>query len=441
LAKKARSIRRANIAGWLFNVSRRISARAAQRRFHFQQLHETVDGPAEHPLHQKELFQLLDAEVSRLPPRLRLPVLLCYLGERSTEDAARELRCPRGTILSRLSTARKHLERRLARRGIAFPASLPVAGILADGRLVSATLTAKSLFLSKSQPLDSASLLAKGVLKTMNYFKTFTVIGAVILALGLIGGIEWVAAESKPGAAGGNALSLLSEPEHEQPPAKKEVEKQAKIAEPTSKNEASKQVIRNLQELAVELRSKLDALEEEEATRIKRHGMEIDPKDEINLQMTQSRYNLERELLLDEIHEKANRVLLVRRQLDVLAEEGKSDRVETKNLKVILKGRMEELELSKNTLMKLQEMYLPEIAKYQARVSSSLPKDIGSLEQGCSELREQLSIVNRQLIAAKLRQIGVQDAIPLDSIDQKLERLYREIQELRKERRELKKGK
>jgi RNA polymerase sigma factor (sigma-70 family) len=89
LAKKARTIRGDNVAGWLFRVARRVTARADQHRLRVQQLPEIAVESAVNPFEQEELSKLLDAEVARLPERLRRPVLLCYLGGRSTEDAAR----------------------------------------------------------------------------------------------------------------------------------------------------------------------------------------------------------------------------------------------------------------------------------------------------------------------------------------------------------------
>src|SRR5262245_37029880 len=127
LARKAENVR-GNLGGWLFRVARRVSARALNRQPTVQAVVETCAAPTADPLERAELSALLDAEIARLPERLRRPVVLCYLGGRTTEDAARELGCPRGTVLSRLDTARKRLAERLTRRGVTLPAALAGVG-------------------------------------------------------------------------------------------------------------------------------------------------------------------------------------------------------------------------------------------------------------------------------------------------------------------------
>src|SRR5204862_3124426 len=65
-----------------------------------------------------EIRQVLDEEVQRLPTRYRVPFVLCHLEGKTNEEAARLLKCPPGTIFSRLATAREKLRTRLTRRGI-----------------------------------------------------------------------------------------------------------------------------------------------------------------------------------------------------------------------------------------------------------------------------------------------------------------------------------
>jgi RNA polymerase sigma factor (sigma-70 family) len=128
LARNAGSIRGTNLSGWLFRVARRTALRAKRRsalrnRREIPLSIEPILEAVPHPLENRELLAILDEEIARLPERFRLPVVLCSLGGMTTEDAGRVLGCPRGTILSRLASARTRLTTRLKRRGIVVPAA------------------------------------------------------------------------------------------------------------------------------------------------------------------------------------------------------------------------------------------------------------------------------------------------------------------------------
>ena len=68
-----------------------------------------------------DLRAAIDEEIARLPGRYRSAVVLCYLEGLTQEQAARRLRCPVGTIQSRLHRARERLRPALSRRGLAPP--------------------------------------------------------------------------------------------------------------------------------------------------------------------------------------------------------------------------------------------------------------------------------------------------------------------------------
>ena len=66
-----------------------------------------------------ELESVLDEELSKLPEKYRLPVILCYLEGRTQEDVAMDLGWTKGTVSGRLARAKTLLHRRLIRRGLA----------------------------------------------------------------------------------------------------------------------------------------------------------------------------------------------------------------------------------------------------------------------------------------------------------------------------------
>jgi RNA polymerase sigma factor (sigma-70 family) len=127
LARKPRAVRSgAALAGWLHRVAVRIAnkirvSRALQSRAELAAAQADSVSPS--TIEQNELAEVVDEEIDRLPERLRRAVVLCYLDGRTTEQAAAILACPRGTVLSRLHTARERLRDRLTRRGLTLPAA------------------------------------------------------------------------------------------------------------------------------------------------------------------------------------------------------------------------------------------------------------------------------------------------------------------------------
>ncbi|HXG13330.1 MAG TPA: sigma-70 family RNA polymerase sigma factor [Gemmataceae bacterium] len=140
LVRKAGSIgKRTALSSWLYKVAYRIALRARAR----QSRHAACEQPLSSlPDAQtgneppdlaawRELRRVLDVEVHRLPEKYRAPLVLCYLEGKTNEQAAEELGCPKGTVLSRLARARERLRGRLARRGLALSA-LPLAALVAE---------------------------------------------------------------------------------------------------------------------------------------------------------------------------------------------------------------------------------------------------------------------------------------------------------------------
>ena len=80
----------------------------------------TLPEPATTEQGWDDLRPLLDEELGRLPARYRSVLVLCDMEGRTRKDAARHLRCPEGTVSTRLARGRALLAQRLTRRGVAL---------------------------------------------------------------------------------------------------------------------------------------------------------------------------------------------------------------------------------------------------------------------------------------------------------------------------------
>jgi len=222
LARKAGGVyRQASLAGWLYQVAYRIALKAqAQARKRVTQGPEPLDrladlscGDPADTIARRELQPLLYAEVNRLPPKYRDPVVLCYLQGQTNEEAARLLGSKAGTVSGRLARARELLRKRLTARGLVLPggvvfASLPESSALAAvsaGLIVSTTQAALRFAAARTASAvasSNAAALAEGVLKSM-FLNKLKVVVLVVLGLGLLGTGASAVCQVGPFAAGG----------------------------------------------------------------------------------------------------------------------------------------------------------------------------------------------------------------------------------------------
>ncbi len=192
LARKAGSVKSQNVAGWLHRVARRAAVRTAKKRAKLavREREFTSEPAGVTSTADRDWTGILDAEVGRLPDRFRLPVLLCYLQDYTTDEAARALGIPRGTVLSRLSTARQRLAARLTRRGV--PATL-VSATVASNQLVSATVRSAALFAAGDAVLTSApTLLATEVIRMTAWKLPAAVAAAMMVTVSVGSSVAWV---------------------------------------------------------------------------------------------------------------------------------------------------------------------------------------------------------------------------------------------------------
>jgi RNA polymerase sigma factor (sigma-70 family) len=210
LARKAASVRPRDMVGnWLYGVAYRTAMKAramnAKRRVKEKQARPAPQAGSEA---HEELLEQLDHELSRLPDKYRVPVVLCELEGRSRREVAGLLGVPEGTLSWRLAQAKKRLARRLSRYG-----TVVVAALLAEGA-ASACLS-PALRASTVEALTAGAVPAKvmalteGVMKAMILSKLkITACFAVLMLLSGIGatGLSYraTAQQAKQGAVPAN---------------------------------------------------------------------------------------------------------------------------------------------------------------------------------------------------------------------------------------------
>lgn len=108
----------AQLKTWLYRITVNacLDERRKRRRFVFLSdfLGDflTKKSPDE-TIHRREIGSAVQAEIARLKPKFRLPILLKYVEGLSYEEIAEILDCSKGTIASRLNRGHKMLASRL----------------------------------------------------------------------------------------------------------------------------------------------------------------------------------------------------------------------------------------------------------------------------------------------------------------------------------------
>jgi RNA polymerase sigma factor (sigma-70 family) len=198
LVRKAAAIRnRAAVSGWLSRVAQRVAqrARAAQPSTESYTDTNLAASPGEEAFQWLDLRRVLDEEIKRLPAKYRDAVVLFYLSGHTTTEAALQLGCPRGTVLSRLAWARQRLRQRLTQRGLTLSAAALAAGLAKERALAAAPALLISKTVQAALRLASgkaaaggvvaagAAILMEGVLRSMFLTKLRMMAAAGILAI------------------------------------------------------------------------------------------------------------------------------------------------------------------------------------------------------------------------------------------------------------------
>src|SRR5262245_41127659 len=225
LVRKARSLSQPDrLAGWLHQVAQRTARKLrAVRLARARREGELFDVPVGEPVADfvwRELRPIFDQELGRLPDKLRLPAVLCFLEGHSKGEAARTLGWPEGTLAGRLQQAREKLRVRFAARGLTLSAGA-LAVALFEGVGTAALpeeLLAATIQLATTGPagaIASAGIraLADGVSQAMVMTKVKALATTVLIA-GVLG--TGTGAVLVPGSGPGDVVA--GEPAKDPPP-------------------------------------------------------------------------------------------------------------------------------------------------------------------------------------------------------------------------------
>jgi RNA polymerase sigma factor (sigma-70 family) len=122
---------RGALAGWLHTVATRVARKARARAAKRGPVLDAADRPVaeSHAVEASDLFAVVDREISRLPLRLRTPVVLCCLEGLTRDEAAEQIGCSTAAVKARLERGRRLLRKALERRGLDLPAVFLVVGL------------------------------------------------------------------------------------------------------------------------------------------------------------------------------------------------------------------------------------------------------------------------------------------------------------------------
>lgn len=175
LVKKGASLQQpGRLANWLYGVALRTANHVKSKRAQRARVErEASTMPAKSEvtdMNYEQLWNVLDEEISQLPPKYALPLTLCYLEGKTNAEAATQLGWPEGSMSRRLSRAKDLLKARLSKRGMAMSAVLLAAAMFArpasacaPAQLVTSTVQAGTLVAQGAKLADVVSPFAANI--------------------------------------------------------------------------------------------------------------------------------------------------------------------------------------------------------------------------------------------------------------------------------------
>jgi RNA polymerase sigma factor (sigma-70 family) len=444
LVRSAASIRkRRSVGSWLYGVARRVAVRARGDRARRRQVEQRAPARAAADVPDqatgREFRSVLEEEVRRLPERCRLPFVLCYLEGKTNAEAAEQLGCPKGTVLSRLAHARELLRARLGRRGLGLPAGL--AGLAAaegthaaalPAPLVAATTRAASVLAGGEGGVAGAipgrvAELTERTVRAM-WGAKLKLAALVVLVAGLVGG----------GASALAYRALGADRPTEGPPAAQQARpaeargEAAKPPPPEPDPEAARALDRRkqLEEQHDQLQHTVQQLEEAlvalEAQRTKDVGGEEMAAAEEDLR------RLERRQALDRERERANIKALEQRMRELRLESWKDPKVkeELKELQAEFDkeyAHWEWAEATRSQQLVKERAVLRTLEERRRQSERRHAIERNTVETKLDAAVERLRELERRLLDPEA------PAQPRTDLDRKLDRVLQEMTELRRD--------
>jgi RNA polymerase sigma factor (sigma-70 family) len=238
LVRKASTVKpREMVGNWLYGVAHQTALKARATRAKRQMRERQVADMPEPAVKELDLWRdlqpVLDQELSRLPDKYRVAIVLCDLEGKTRKEAARQLGCPEGTLAARLTRGRVMLAKRLAARGLAISggalaamlsqqaASAGVPASVAVSTIKAATLLAAGKAAATGVISIKVVALTEGVMKAMLLTKLKTLMGCLLVAA-LVGfgaavgaAVIWLELEIKAKAPANNCVKAPEKQEEQ----------------------------------------------------------------------------------------------------------------------------------------------------------------------------------------------------------------------------------
>lgn len=199
LVKKGAKLQQpGRLANWLYGVAFRTAKNVKSKRAQRSRVEREAGAmPAKSDkselsdMNYEQLWEVLDQEISQLPPKYALPLVLCYLEGKTNAEAATQLGWPEGSMSRRLSRAKDLLRSRMAKRGMAMTAVLLAAAVFSrpasacvPAKLVASTVEAGSLVSQGARFADVVSPFAAKVAEDviLSLSASYKLVASLVLA-------------------------------------------------------------------------------------------------------------------------------------------------------------------------------------------------------------------------------------------------------------------